>query len=330
MAFSANSCKQPDTNKTVSPSPPVKPLEEEFYFPSNLDTFNIPYNFFKRKNAELIATGERLASVEVLKTLFPGIYFKDYSYMEEANVVIWTCETCPPIAYEEGLINRLDTIPHGFLNFTQCIGSLLYCENDVKKEVFFFNTGSDLPGSGRFSFGVLGAAIFEENKGKWQLQDFTPVVCGEGRFSRADAPDTILQFGNQTFFSLKGGMAEGAGASYIYVPQHLFSLHQGHLQRLFLDIFSNCTSYDTRLTHWASNVQFVPSNKEFPDVLLVTNGYFELNNDNDEYQFWNNEIDWWPGLMNFLGKDIPCKFVVKRQFRYDGKSYKMANCQYFK
>lgn len=301
--------------------------------PDNLDSLNIPFNFFKKR--DLVVSGDRLDSIVVLKALFPGIFFKDYEYTEGANAVIWTCETCPKLRYESGTMDSTgrpyyEDFPAKWLNFTQCTGALSYTEDSVNKQVFFFNTGTDLPGSGRFVFGALGAAVFEKNEDLWRLDAFSPLVCGEGRYNKAEVPTTVLQYGNQTFFELKGGYAESPGASYIYSGEHLFALRNGRIERLFLDVYAHCRSYDERLMHWESKVEFVPAQHQLPDILLMTSGHFEINDDQDEEQLWRENISWWPGLKAFLGKNVPSKFEMKRQFRYNGQSYKMIKHSYSK
>lgn len=324
----------PELRSAVTDSTVTMANKDFVQLPDNLDTLEIPFNFFNYKKIVISPKDSILDSIEVLKTLFPGIYFKDYQDFKDQNLVIWSCKTCPKLRYESGLKTSegflYDALPHAFLNYTQCIGSFPYTELGEKKHVFFFNTSQGFPGSGRFQYGALGAAIFEENKATWVLQTFSPVVCGEGRFNVAESPDTVLQVAGRTFFELQGGYAEGAGSTYIYSGEHLFALHKGYVQRLFYDVYAHCKSYDPRLMHWKSQVQFEPSaGGNLPDIVLLTKGHFELNDDELEISFWQ-QIPWWPGLREYLGANVPADFLMTRKFHFDGKSYKMIHCSYSK
>ncbi len=334
-----NKPQRENANQLAVEQSPVASSQRRTELPGDLDSLfeitEIPFNFFNTKDLSINAGEGRLDSIEVLKALFPGPFFQDYYDWEDENVVVWGCSSCPKLRFEASSIEDpdrpwFDTLPYPFLNFTKCIRAFPYTESGKEKHAFFFNTSDDIPGSGRFHFGALGAAIFEKNNSEWILQSFTPVVCGEGRFNRADPPGHILQFGEYTFFELQGGYAEGAGAGYLYGGEHLFALHDGRVQRLFFDVDAHCKSYDTRLMHWKSKVLFQSSEPgNLPDIELITTGHFELNDDEHEIDLWK-EISWWPGLQTYLGENTPADFEMRRLFHFDGATYKAVNCTYAK
>jgi hypothetical protein len=325
-----------------APPPPAtaapKPIVVVSQLPDDLDSLNIPFDFFAERDIVLTANGTKLDTIAALKALFPGFYAQHLPYYENANVVVWQCQACPKSTYvsssmtEADDLYQSDTFPLSFLNYTTVIGTLDYTEKQQQKTVVFFSTGSESPGSGRFAYGVLGAAVFRyEHPDNWRLETFTPMIVGEGSFNQAHPPERVIQYGDQTFFELVGGYANGGGASALYHGEHLFTVHKGGIRRVLYDVDAHFEVWAgeeerLRLMGWTSEVTFEPRTNAFPDIVLVTKGHFELAPD-EELPTWES-ISWWPGLQKFLGASAPCDFLMKRYFRFNGNEYNEVRCVY--
>jgi hypothetical protein len=287
----------------------------------------IPYNFFKRQNLTLPAVDNQLDSITALKALFPGRFFKDFEYSENANVIFWICDACPEVKLATNYFSidgkpEMYEFPDGFANFTHVIGTLTYIEKNTLHKAIFFSTAADYPGSGRFSGGILGIAIFKKNASGWSLTAFSPHVATEGSFSTAHTPQKVIHAGNHTFFELAGGNANGAGASYLYREKFIFGLNANVPTLLFHDADGACESYDNRMTHWATNVLSDSNLLPFPDLSLITTGFYSK--DGEEQQFWDNN-SWLKKLQKHHPRQDSFDFKVTRQCRFNGREYKMIS-----
>lgn len=301
------------------------------------DARMIKSDFFSVSNLTIPVTGDRLDSIVVLKALFPGNFFHEYDEFPDNNTMIWVCEGCLKTVLKGYLspVNEeivMDTFPDKWANFTEAIGTLSYQENNVQKEAVFFSTAPDFPGSGRLEPGTLGIAIFEKRENKWLLNNFSPCVAAEGTFQSAHAPQHTVKAGNQTFFELDGGNANGAGASFLYYDKYLFGILHGKLSVLLNEYTTTCEHYDERMTHWATSVVPIPDQQEFPDLLLITKGYLDIKgyeSDDFELEIWK-EQPWWNGLEKYLNGQKISSFNVTRRYHFDGLQYVLAETTFGK
>jgi hypothetical protein len=298
----------------------------------------IKSDFFSVSNLTIPVTGDELDSIVALKALFPGNFSRKYDGYPNNNTMIWVCKVCPKTVLAGGIYMNeealMDTFPDKWANFTEAIGTLSYQENNVQKEAVFFSTAPDFPGSGRLEPGILGIAIFEKRKNEWRLNTFSPCVAAEGTFQSADEPQHTVPAGNQTFFELDGGNANGAGASFLYYDKYLFGVLHGKLSVLLKEYSTTCENFDDRMTHWATSVVPIPDQQEFPDLLLITKGYLDINGygiDDFEFEleFWK-EQPWWNGLEKYLNGQKNSSFNVTRRYHFDGLQYVLAETTFGK
>lgn len=294
------------------------------------DAGAIGYNFFKPQQQIILAgDGDDFDSLAALKALFPGHFYSMYDN-DEANMVMWVCDSCPQVALDaKSFINEesgVVTLPKTWANYTSVIGTLAYRDAGLSYRAVFFSTCDEYPGSGRFSPGILGMAIFQQNPGDWYLQAFSPAVAAEGGFMSASPPQKVIKTAGQTFFILDGGNANGAGAAYLYFDQYIFGLKNGVPVELLHDFDATCEAYEETLTHWKTELQVSSSKAQFPDVDLVTTGNFD-STDQDERQWWEN-LSWWKALQEFLAGKPKTTFKMIRHYHYEGGAYALKETRF--
>ncbi len=295
----------------------------------NPDANVIGYNFFKPQQIILAGDGDDFDSLSALKALFPGRFYAMYDN-NEANMVMWVCDICPQVALDaKSFINEASELvgfPSAWANYTTVIGTLAYSEAGLFYRAVFFSTSDDYPGSGRFSPGILGIAIFQQNPGDWYLQAFSPHVAAEGSFKTAAAPKKVIKTPNQTFFVLDGGSANGAGAAYLYYDQYIFGLKNGLLVELLHDFDATCQTHEPTLMHWKTILQPAPTKAQFPDIDLVTTGNFD-STDKEEIT-WCENLSWWKALQEYLAGKPKTTFKMIRHYKYENDQYTLKETSF--
>ena len=294
------------------------------------DDRKIRYNFFQQKELSLPAKGDQLDSIAALKALFPGRFFRDFEYSEDANVVFWLCDICPKVKMETQYYDQVGqpemlAFPDGFANFTNVVGTLSYLEKNIPHKAVFFSTAGDYPGSGRFWPGVLGIAVFKKNVAEWQLLAFSPNVVAEGTFSTAHAPQKVISGENYTFFELNGGNANGAGALYRYQEKFIFGV-KNHLPVMLLhEADGACIASADQPTQWATDIQVEAGETAFPDLNMITTGHYYK--DTEEQELWK-EISWLKKLLLQHTQKDSFEFKVIRQYRFNGGKYVIKSTRF--
>jgi hypothetical protein len=310
---------QTGTNNAIVPTPDSIPL-------SLSGAGVIACNFFK--NRELRITGDSLDPIEALKALFPGKFYPEYEFDEDAQLVAWVCDSCPKKLlamemYED--VEYLDTFPSNWANFTQWIGSLPFTQNGIKQQVLFFSTGFDYPGTGRFTGGILSAAVFAQTSNAWVLQSFTPLVTVEGSYNKAHPPRQVLALNpQQSVFILEGGLSNGAGSEYVYTSAFVFAMHEGEVVQALVDHLANCWIYQHPM-RWETVFES-GNNGSQPDLYLVTNGHFEpIVEDPEVEKFRTEKIDWWRAMRALQARSEKKEIQILRQYSWRSGQYILIN-----
>jgi hypothetical protein len=262
--------------------------------------------------------GAQPDSLQALKYLFPGRFYENYGDYQLAPVMVWCCKDCPKKALALEMFDNApetDTFPNAWANFTEYIGRLAYTENGAARQALFFSTGTDYPGSGRFSGGVFSIAVFEKNGADWALQHFDPLVGVQGAFNRAEAPQSLLQqSGAPVLFVLKGGLANGPGAEINYTSLMLYSHKNNQFARVLNDPFADAYLQNGPI-YWKTQVKPTDAG-----LLCITRGTFGEAPDAELEQFWQTEIPWWKGMRAFQQQRGRKKVEIRRLYGWqDGQ-----------
>lgn len=272
-----------------------------------------------------------LDSHDALWRLFPGSRLKEYYDVNTDDVAAWSCPECPKrkldltAFIEEGQDEKGGAFPFE-RNFTEVIG--YYAFTNQKKEDFClvsFSTGEDYPGSGGWTYGVLGLAKFQREEGFWVLKSFNPAVDANGDYMKASAPDTVFQIGNTEIYGLHGQYHSGPPIEDYWPIFNYWSLY-ALVDNVFVPVLklddTDCYSVglpSAKGPAWTSNLRFMPHlTKGLPDILYHQSGRMEFEGGHTKDEFVFTAL---PELKQYVKKGRSFDFELEKRFVFDGRWY---------
>lgn len=211
---------------------------------------------------------------KILFQLFPAPMDEDDPELVEwRTAAFWACPSCEKHVFktfddepeEETLpYDRNYTVANGVYEFTT--------ENGASRAVVCFSTSNVNDGTGRFSRGLLSAALFEKQGGHWKLLNFNPFVNFQGSFTMASAIDGIYQSKHKKmYFLIHGGQANGVSTEdYWPLYQGLYVVDPETLETIFHLPGASCQENGEALgTVWESEIVDIQSSKT--ETMFVVN-----------------------------------------------------------
>lgn len=272
-------------------------------------------------------------AVESLWRLFPGSDLPSVREDTEGEAVsAWACPGCAQRRFPSGWGFEEDGTEDSIVfpyqtNFTTILQPLRFQgQNEAEFLLVSFNTAEDWLRNGRFTYGILGLALFERQGGECFLRAFAPALDASGRMMRALAPDTVWNPTSKQPLLVLNAFQEPGLSMLDYWPMYaqlrVYTLIGGKFERILLEDDTECMNWsDVPGSVWSSTLALDPNGGDFPDLTITRRGRFEWNVE------WKNEgfePFVLPGLEPYASAGRPFDFVMKTRFVFDGKTYQAA------
>jgi hypothetical protein len=263
------------------------------------------------------------SSDAVLKTLFPGKFYKYVSPLNEKDSIAfsaWTSPSSAPKAFPQTITDDgALAFPLDKGNQTLIKDFITYSDADgVQHLLVSFSSTEIVPDllfTGRFSCAVLGLALFSESKGSWVLQAFSPGIGCYGSYQTI--PTLHLQKINKTGFGCYFEDINGGAGGPFYGNLFLFA-PQGHQ---FKQVLAKAGSIRTGSSEgWETTIQCDAASGDslFSDLKLKTEGNYSLL----EFKTSEDDTSNIPrGIKGYAKRINKFHFEVSEVFKYEDGQY---------